>query len=180
METWKQCISVPAYEVSDHGNVRLILGGRWNKPGKPRKQWHVRGYCYSSLTVDGKPKGFLIHRLVMEAFCGQSPLQVNHKNGNKADNRLENLEYVTAHANRAHAKAALDAYPKGEAHHNSKLKEIEVRSIFELIDKRWSDREIASVFDCTSANIWMIRNGKAWAHLSMNPRPPNYKGRKPL
>jgi ribosomal protein S25 len=47
-----------------------------------------------------------IHQLVTAAFLGPCPegKQVNHKNGNKRDNRVENLEYLTPDENKAHAK----------------------------------------------------------------------------
>ena len=53
------------------------------------------GYLHVKLTIGGKRKGYFVHRLVMLAFVGDSDLQVNHKNENKVDNRLDNLEYVT-------------------------------------------------------------------------------------
>jgi hypothetical protein len=181
MIAWAKSKLVPVYEISSDGDVKLTNGGRWGLPGRIRKQWaNKKGYKFVSLTVDGKPKAFAVHRLVLDAHVGPSSLQVNHKNGIVDDNSLENLEYVTAAENRAHAKHILDAYPKGSKHPNAKLDEDAVRQIFGLIDAKLSDREIARRFGCTSTNIWFIRHGKAWAHLSERPRQPNYKGKKAL
>lgn len=104
----------------------------------------------------------------MLAFCGPSDLQVNHINGRKDDNRLENLEYVSGAGNRAHAKEVLDAYQKGVEHPNAKLTEQNVHDILALIAKGTPDKVIAAFFDCTPANIYAIRKGKAWAHITRN------------
>ena len=61
-----------------------------------------------------------MHRLVAEAFLGLSDLVVNHINGDKLDNRLENIEYTTPEQNSAHA-AKSGLYKKGEDHVNSKM-----------------------------------------------------------
>lgn len=106
-----------------------------------------------------------MHRLVMEAFVGKSDLQVNHKNGNQQDNRLENLEYVDGAANRAHAMHVLNAYSKGSRHPNAKLTESDVIKIKAMIAVGIPDRDIAPVFSCTTTNIYYIRKGKAWTHV---------------
>ena len=63
------------------------------------------GYC--QITVNGK--GILVHRLIMEAFHGKSDLTVDHIDGNKENNNLNNLEYVTQAENvkRFHDKKVL-------------------------------------------------------------------------
>lgn len=60
---------------------------------------------YSKITLyNGRFKNHFVHRLVMETFVGKVPegLEINHKNGVKNDNRLENLEYLTPEENREH------------------------------------------------------------------------------
>lgn len=58
------------------------------------------GYIRISI---GKRKSFFVHRLVALCFIGDSSLEVNHKNGNKLDNRIDNLEYCTKIENIRHA-----------------------------------------------------------------------------
>jgi hypothetical protein len=74
--------------------------GRWMKPRTDNN-----GYTYVTLFKDGIRKYPKVHRVVLESFSGGrvDPLQVNHKNGVKGDNRLSNLEWVTASENRKHA-----------------------------------------------------------------------------
>jgi hypothetical protein len=100
---------VPAYEgryaAANDGRIWAYPNasrkvGRWMKPRIDRC-----GYAYVTLFKDGVRKYPKVHRLVLSAFSGGSadPLQVNHINGNKADNQLQNLEWVTASRNRKHA-----------------------------------------------------------------------------
>jgi hypothetical protein len=92
------------YEVSDQGEVRRIKGGKGTRVGtclKPKTS--NRGYQEVCLCRSTKKKMHLVHRLVATAFFGDSDLQVNHKNFDKTDNRLSNLEWVTPEENMAHA-----------------------------------------------------------------------------
>jgi len=107
MEKWKQTTIRADYEINDFGMVRRKKRGPANKrvdPSpyhllKPKRQRN--GY----LSVKINRKDYRIHRLVALAFL-DNPLNkpdVNHINGNKEDNRLENLEWVTKSDNMLHA-----------------------------------------------------------------------------
>jgi len=78
--------------VDTEGNV-------YSPEGLPRTQYFDAGYY----KVSYKKKFYKVHRLVAEAFLGNLELTVNHKNGNKLDNRLENLEMVSLSDNLKHA-----------------------------------------------------------------------------
>ena len=96
-------------EVSDAGNLRLRTNTRRNRAGHLLKQTvATNGYLAVSLATDGSFRRKYVHRLVAEAFLGPSlGREVNHKNGDKADNRVENLEWVTHAQNQEHARMVL-------------------------------------------------------------------------
>lgn len=116
MEKWKPVVGYEGfYEVSDCGRVRTVEhiakssarnGGFRNVPAHLLKAHQKRsGYLTVDLCKNGKIRTSLIHRLVADAFLGSEPsLQVNHKNLNKADNRVQNLEWVSAKENLAHMR----------------------------------------------------------------------------
>ena len=73
----------------------------------PSIELHKEGYLYVNITVMPRiQKKFLVHRLIADTFCGKpdtsEPLYVNHKDGNKHNNKASNLEWVTMEENNRH------------------------------------------------------------------------------
>lgn len=114
-EEWRVIEKSPGYQVSSEGRIRALarqLNLR-NKSGtpytirlsaRPMTVYICRSTGYAKITL-AKRNLQLVHRLVAEAFI-PNPLrlpQVNHKNGKRADNRVDNLEWVTASENVLHA-----------------------------------------------------------------------------
>lgn len=94
------------YEVSNYGRVRS-LPRRCTK-GKVLKPGLVSGgYCGVVLSKDGKCSSLLVHRLVADAFIPnpEGLIQINHKDENKANNCIDNLEWCTAQYNSEYSKA---------------------------------------------------------------------------
>lgn len=111
-EEWRKLINYPGYSVSSLGRVRSDPHKVWNGKG-----WHVskekmlkpntlaKGYYQVDLKVEKKRHPRQVHRLVAEAFIPNpnNYPQVNHINGIKNDNRVENLEWCTNSMNQIHA-----------------------------------------------------------------------------
>ena len=94
---------------------------------------------------------------------GMENLQVNHKDGNKRNNKLENLEWCTASENQIHAfKTGLSHARKGENSNFHKLTEKDVKKVFELRKKGLTQQEIGDIVGCTKSNISCILKGKSW------------------
>jgi hypothetical protein len=107
-EIWKDVIGYEGlYRVSNLGRVMRVAGGPGARAGRILKPSQRNNrYLAVSLYRHGKQRGAHVHRLVAETFLGPAPSpkhQVNHKNGIKTDNRVENLEWVTGTENEAHA-----------------------------------------------------------------------------
>jgi hypothetical protein len=120
MAIWKPVVGYEGfYEVSDEGQLRSVdryvkypKGGMMLRRGRPMKlNTNRHGYVDVKLGKDGVEKSHLVHRLVAQAFLdnAEDKPQVNHKNGNKGDNRLENLEWSSLSENRLHAFRVLGA-----------------------------------------------------------------------
>lgn len=103
-EIWKD---IPGYEglyqASDLGRIRSLDRLAWTGKGYRlsrgkilSQSGHSGGYLKVALTPPSeKAKIYYVHRLIASAFLGESDLTVNHKNENKHDNRICNLEYMS-------------------------------------------------------------------------------------
>lgn len=185
-EIWKD---IPDYEglyqASDLGQVRslnrevpmfhgLIKRKTTRKlRGKIIRQYkNKNGYMSVSLSANGKHKTHRVHRLVMLSFVGVPPNEknINHKDGNKANNCLSNLEYVTRSENQIHAYTILGVKAKGpkiygEKNHASVLTRNQVVEIHRMSKSGKSHRSIARYFDITHQAVGYILRGRNWPHI---------------
>lgn len=156
------------YSVSSLGRVRLeirrhnILAGTFIKIHE-----NTDGYAQINLRdKHGKQKVHRVHRLIAKAFLGPIPdgLEVNHKNGNKMDPRLENLELVTRSENMRHRLDELGWKPlRGSAHGNSKLDE---KTVLEIRHRHAAGESVRALNRAYGVSIVKeIVTGKTWKHV---------------
>lgn len=107
-ERWR-LIHFGFYEVSQMGNVRRAKPGIATFVGRPVMPIFAgNGYLQVGLSGETSRRAY-VHQLVAEAFIGPRPprMVINHRDGNRQNNHLSNLEYVTHRGNSAHAAATL-------------------------------------------------------------------------
>lgn len=163
MEEWHEVPGTNGlYSVSSHGMVRGH-GGRILKP------WmNSKGYLQFTICLgDGKQRAVRLHGMVALCFMGICPdgYQINHKNGIKTDNRVENLEYVTGIDNIRHGwRTGLYKVLVGEDASQSKLTEESIREIRRL-SGTLPQRAIAKRYSVSHSTIADIVSGRTWGHV---------------
>lgn len=169
MEIWKEIKDFDNYEISNYGNVKrkeytvVFSNGKIYKY-KERyiKSSNRGGYKRYDLIKHGSKKTLSAHRLVAEAFIPNPENKpcVNHINGIKDDNRIDNLEWVSNSENMKHSYDVLKRKNSGILGRKIDLKEIPL--IKSMYFNGCTQREIAYKYNVHQRVIWEIVNNKSY------------------
>ena len=145
-------LSLSDYTITKNGE---IINNRNGKKLKPQPN----GKGYLRISIGGKLQ--FVHRLVAEKYIPnpENKPQVNHKDGNKLNNSVENLEWVSNMENRQHAVKNL-LHLSGEKCPWSKLTQSDVDFIRE--NKQYTARQISEMFNISISHTRAIRQGRSW------------------
>lgn len=164
-ETWKPVVGFEdRYKVSNFGRVknykrRLVL----------KQRLSVWGYPVVCLWDGSKKHTMVVHRMVAKAFIKnpENRSDVNHKDCNKTNNFVKNLEWCTPLENSQHAvkNGKLDHF-LGENHRNNKLTIQQVKDIKnEYAAGKTTHRKLAAKYGVAKNSISNILNGRAWKRV---------------
>ena len=171
-EIWKD---IPGFEgsyaVSTRGGLKSLTRVVVDVNGRKvriqerilRTQVCTKGYSQVSLTKAGLTKIFLVHRLVAVAFLPRAinKPDINHKNGDKRDNRLENLEWVSNQENMDHAKAH-GLILSGDRLPQARLTQKQAKRIKHSLKAGVSTRMLANRFGVSLGVIRGIKRGRSY------------------
>lgn len=174
-EIWKDITGYEGYyQVSNYGFIKSLERkdrlGRVVKEKIRKSCKNNPGYLFVPLSKEGKAKNGSIHRLVAQAFIPnpENKPEVNHKNGIKTDNRVQNLEWSTPKENIEHSYLlGLQSSKKGEKSGNCKLTEKQVLAIRRLhrMNPKFSRVKVAKKLNYSSNTISNILSKKIWKHI---------------
>lgn len=152
---------------------------------KPR--YNNRGYARVKVrnSTTGKRDDMLVHRLVAEAFIPNPDdlPEVNHKHGDKSDNRASELEWVTSLDNSRHAYSTGLADNNGERNGNAKLTREQIREIrdsYKPWDRECGGRALARKYGVNDSTIDEIIRGRRWKDPEYNPEAEHKPSRRKL
>ena len=147
-----KAFSVNDYTITPEGEV---INNRWNR----KKKLTVNSKGYLIVNIAGKT--MRVHRLVAQLYVPnpENKPQVNHKDGNKLNNRADNLEWVSNQENRDHA-VQNNLHVHGERCPWSKLTQEDVDYI--RTHTEISCTELSKIFSVNSSHISAIRNHCVW------------------
>lgn len=161
METWLEYPLNPNYLVSDHGRIKNKFGNilfvRFTKKGYPNVRL-MRG--------EPIPRNVVIHRMVCITFISNEKNlpQVNHKDGDKLNNHVSNLEWCTNLENMRHAAInGLRPDLRGSKHGRAGITEEQAIQIREA--KGITRKELMEMFGVSIHVIKDIRSNRSWTHI---------------
>lgn len=170
-EIWKNIAGYEEYyQISNNGKVKSLY--RIDCRGQTRnekilKPGDASGYLMVILSKNRKKRPFKIHRLVLYAFIGkpQKGMVARHLDGNRLNNRLDNLCWGTASENQLDRKIhGTDSI--GENNGKSKITETQVIKIRKLKEKyKLSYKKISDQENIPYGIVLNIFSGKSWSHV---------------
>ena len=164
-EDFKVIPKFPSYGVSQEGEVIRFSSGKilskmWQGPKK---------YKYQAVRLgdQGKITNVKVHKLVADAWLPKTNpelTQVNHRDGDKSNNNVSNLQWVTGSGNLQHA-VQTGLKQKGEELYNSSLTDDQVHEICRLLQDNLTVKDIAERYGVTKDAIRKIRAGDTYFHI---------------
>ena len=164
-ETWKAIPNFSRYEASNLGALRSLNYKRTGKVEVLKPAKSNDGYLKTMLLNDsGKYSSWTVHKFVCLAFYGERPegLEVNHMDGVKTNNAIDNLEYCTHSENMQHSfDAGLQKPKRGELNGMAKLTRLQVGEIREAkksSGRYWGRNAFAKRFGVSEKHLQDIAN----------------------
>lgn len=174
IEIWEPVLGYEIfYHVSNFGRIksldRITKAKRLRKGKIMSPATSSHGYITPCLTDSfGKEKSYMLHRLIAIAFIPNPENKpfVNHINGIKSDNRIENLEWCTCYENTMHALENKLRIPKsGESCNLSKMKAANVLELRNLYANGIPYRKLALMFNISNSASYNIIKRISWKHI---------------
>lgn len=164
-KSWVIVLGFPNYKVSTDGDV-IRVAGKLPIPITPQKSRRDprTGYSHICMYLNGKAFNKTVHRTVMRSFIGEDIRDVNHKDGNKSNNSLSNLEYVTKKENFDHAKK-MGLTCKGSKHYKAYLTDDKVRNMRERYSLGETSIMIAKSLNLPRSTVDGIVSRRRWANV---------------
>ena len=168
-EKWR---SIPKtngkYEVSNYGRVKSYCYDSLN--GKIVKAGNIKGYKSVNLRIEGKKRTLLVHKIVAELFIPkerETQDVVIHKDWNKQNNRIDNLEWKSREESflRAQSKLIKARKDKGKIITHSKLTLSDVSAIKRMLSLGRKQKVIAELFCVSEMQISRIKHNVSWADV---------------
>ena len=155
-EIWKIIDGYSDYAISNFGRIKNIRKNKIRKSTKGNN-----GYMYVTLYLNKKTHSKTVHRLVAIHFLKNKREQVNHKDGNKTNNKIENLEWVTRSENQLHCfKIGLNNH-RNERNTKAKLSFKDAIKIRKL-NKKMNQKDIGKIFGVLQPAISAVINNRTW------------------
>jgi hypothetical protein len=173
-EVWKDVKGFEGlYRVSNFGRVYSLHTYNKRKLHLRKPSWNKsRDYFYIELFNHQKSMNYRLHKLVALHFIeniNNYPI-LNHKDGNKRNNKVTNLEWCTYKQNVAHAmKMGLMNFVNGEAI-SKKLKEKDIHKIFELKSERKTHEQISILLNIPVSTIAHIALHNNWKYIKIDKK----------
>ncbi len=158
-ELWKSISNYENYKVSNYGRVKNVKNG---KEKILKSQLTPNGYQIVGLSLNSKAITKTVHRLVAQSFIEnyEEKETVNHINGIKTDNRVENLEWCTKSENTKHAFKNLHIITNGIKTRKISINEIDkIKNLYFLGN---TQKEISKIYGVHQSTISYLLNNKTY------------------
>lgn len=172
---FKQVPGWPKYWCNQHGNIVSTHRKCWGAYYPLKEKTDKDGYLEIVLQNSGKRKYIKSHQVIAMTFMGECPTGyvVNHKDGNRQNNSIINLEYLTPADNERHARKELGKRCVGEKASRSKLKTEQVLKIVDLRNSGKTYQQIATEMGTSAAQVGRISRKDNWSHLDYEVKIQN-------